>query len=117
MADGGGFRVRSFGNYTSAIMGVVGAGYGYLQASMSEFTPVQGAIALGIAGLILGRVLGTVLKSVFQMILVIIALAVVAFFFRDQLEVWLGFDVFAWFERFVSPYLGGGAGRDAGTDI
>lgn len=105
MAEGQGFRIRSFGNYTSAIMGVIGAGYGYLQASLSDFTPLQGAIALGIAGLILGRVLGTVLKSVFQLVLVVLALAVVAFFFRDPLEAWLGFDVFAWFEAFVRPFL------------
>ncbi|MEL6286585.1 MAG: hypothetical protein AAFR41_11645 [Pseudomonadota bacterium] len=108
MADGRGFRLRSFGNYTSLIMAVVGAVYGYTQAALSEFTPIQGAIALGLAGLILGRVLGTVIKSVFQMILVVIALGIVAFFFRDQLEIWLGFDVFAWFEQFVSPMLGGG---------
>ncbi|MEM0985602.1 MAG: hypothetical protein AAGJ32_05105 [Pseudomonadota bacterium] len=107
MADGKGFKLRSFGNYTSAIMGVVGAGYGYFQAALSDFTPVQGAIALGLAGLVLGRVLGTILRSIFQMILVVLALGVVAFFFRDELETWLGFDVFAWFETFIAPMLGG----------
>ncbi len=110
MAEGQGFRIRSFGNYTSAVMGLVGAAYGYFQASLSDFTPIQGAIALGIAGLILGRVLGTVLKSIFQLVLVVLAIGVVAFFFRDQLEAWLGFDVFAWFEQFVQPMLE----RDAG---
>lgn len=99
------FKLTSFGNVAGLVLGVAGAVYGYFQAAMSDFTPVQGAIALGLAGLIIGRAFGTVIKSILQLTLVVIAIAVVAYFFRDQLEVWLGFDPFAWVQEYFGDYL------------
>lgn len=112
MANATGFRLTSFGNAAGAILGLLGACYGYFQAQMGgleetglDLTPVQGAIALGIAGLILGRLAGFIFRTILTMVILVVVIVAIGFFFREPLAEFLGFDVYAWTEEYLGLEL------------
>lgn len=84
------------GGGVSGLAGLVGAGLGgylgYTQAVATELPPVQGALALGLAGLVLGSAGAFILKSLVQFLIYVLIIAAMAFVFRDQIEGATGID-------------------------
>ncbi len=74
----------------AGLAGIIGAavgGYlGYNQAAAVGMEPLQGALILGGAGLVLGSAGAFVLKSVMQFVIYIILLGVIAYFLQGPIE-------------------------------
>lgn len=81
----------------SSLAGIVGAGIGgyigYTQAaSISELTPITGALILGGVGLVAGSAGAFILKSLMQFLIYAIMLGVVLFVFQSQIEALTGIN-------------------------
>jgi hypothetical protein len=74
----------------AGLAGIIGAavgGYlGYNQAAAVGMEPLQGALILGGAGLVLGSAGAFVLKSVMQFVIYVILLGVIAYFLQGPIE-------------------------------
>ncbi|MFN7056734.1 hypothetical protein [Hyphomonas sp.] len=90
MAYNSGVKLASL---TGVIGGGIGAYLGYNQGLTSEtISPVQGALIMGAIGIVGGSAGAFILKSAMQFIIYIIMLAVIAYFFRGQIEGLTGVD-------------------------
>ncbi|MEP1143868.1 MAG: hypothetical protein ABJH52_09115 [Henriciella sp.] len=81
----------------SSLAGLIGAGVGgyigYTQAAtVSDLTPITGALILGGVGLVAGSAGAFILKSVMQFIIYAIMLGVVVFVFQSQIEALTGIN-------------------------
>ncbi len=78
----------------AGIVGAVVGGYiGYTQAeSISELTPVSGALILGGVGFLAGSIGAFLLKSVMQFAIYVIMLGIVVFVFQNQIEALTGIN-------------------------
>ncbi len=81
----------------SSLAGIIGAGVGgyigYTQAaSVSDLTPISGALILGGVGLVAGSAGAFLLKSVMQFVIYAIMLGVVVFVFQNQIEAMTGIN-------------------------
>lgn len=75
----------------SSLAGIIGAGVGgyigYTQAaSVSDLTPISGAMILGGVGLVAGSAGAFLLKSLMQFLIYAIMFGVVIFVFQNQIE-------------------------------
>jgi hypothetical protein len=74
----------------AGLAGIIGAavgGYmGYNQAAAVGMEPLQGALILGGAGLVLGSAGAFILKSVMQFVIYVIMLGVIAYFLQGPIE-------------------------------
>jgi len=75
------------------IGGGIGAYLGYNQAiAIEDMAPVEGALIMGAIGMVAGSAGAFVLKSAMQFIIYIILFALLAYFFRAQIEGLTGID-------------------------
>ena len=84
----------------SSLAGLIGAGVGgysgYTQAeTVSDLTPITGALILGGVGLVAGSAGAFLLKSLMQFAIYVIMLGVVVFVFQSQLEALTGINPIA----------------------
>ncbi|MEM1391585.1 MAG: hypothetical protein AAGG45_10945, partial [Pseudomonadota bacterium] len=83
---------QTVGGITGIIGAVIGGFMGYRQAIEVGMDPFQGALILGAIGLVLGSVGGFILRTLSALIVYVILLGVLAFFFRDQIELLTDID-------------------------
>lgn len=83
---------QTVGGITGIIGAVIGGFMGYRQAIEVGMDPFQGALILGAIGLVLGSVGGFILRTLSSLIVYVILLGVLAFFFRDQIELLTDID-------------------------
>lgn len=81
----------------SSLAGIIGAGIGgyigYTQAeTVSELTPITGALIMGGVGLVAGSAGAFLLKSLMQFAIYVIMLGVVVFVFQSQIEALTGIN-------------------------
>lgn len=81
----------------SSLAGIVGAGIGgyigYTQAeTVSELTPITGALIMGGVGLVAGSAGAFLLKSLMQFAIYVIMLGVVVVVFQSQIEALTGIN-------------------------
>jgi len=81
----------------SSLAGIVGAGVGgyigYSQAaSVSDLTPVGGALILGGVGLVAGSIGAFLLKSAMQFAIYLIMFGIVLYVFQGQIEAMTGIN-------------------------
>ena len=85
------------GGRLSSLAGLIGAGVGgyigYTQAeTVSELTPITGALILGGVGLVAGSACAFILKSLMQFLIYAIMFGVVIFVFQTQIEAMTGIN-------------------------
>ncbi|MEO0607970.1 MAG: hypothetical protein AAFY82_07045 [Pseudomonadota bacterium] len=81
----------------SSLAGLIGAGIGgyigYTQAeTVSDLTPITGALIMGGVGLVAGSAGAFLLKSMMQFAIYVIMLGVVVFVFQSQIESMTGIN-------------------------
>ena len=83
---------QTVGGVTGVVGALIGGFMGYRQALEVGMPPWQGALILGGIGLVLGSAGGYILRSLSAILVYVVLLAVLAFFFRDQIELLTGMD-------------------------
>ena len=83
---------QSVGGVTGVIGAIVGGFMGYRQAIEVGMEPWLGALILGGVGLVLGSAGGFILRTLGAIVMYIILLGVLAYFFRDQIELLTNID-------------------------
>ncbi|MEM7494364.1 MAG: hypothetical protein AAF296_13370 [Pseudomonadota bacterium] len=83
---------QTVGGITGIIGALIGGFMGYRQAIEVGMEPWQGALILGALGLVLGSIGGFVLRTLSALFVYAILLGVLAYFFRDQIELLTDID-------------------------
>ncbi|MDG1825048.1 MAG: hypothetical protein P8H62_02160 [Henriciella sp.] len=80
------------GGVAGVVGALIGGFMGFRQAIEIGMQPWQGALILGAVGLILGSAGGYILRTLSALLVYVILLGVLAYFFRDQIELLTGID-------------------------
>ena len=83
---------QTVGGITGIIGALIGGFMGYRQAIEVGMEPWQGALILGAVGLVFGSIGGFVLRTLSALLVYVILLGVLAFFFREQIELLTDID-------------------------
>lgn len=83
---------QSVGGVTGIVGALIGGFMGYRQAIEVGMEPWQGALILGGVGLVLGSIGGYILRTLGAIFMYGVLLGVLAYFFRDQIELLTGID-------------------------
>ncbi|MEO1641959.1 MAG: hypothetical protein AAFR74_01390 [Pseudomonadota bacterium] len=83
---------QTVGGVTGVIGALIGGFMGYRQAIEVGMEPWQGALILGGVGLVLGSAGGFILRTLGAILTYVVLLGVLAYFFRDQIELLTNID-------------------------
>jgi len=83
---------QTVGGVTGVIGALIGGFMGYRQAIEVGMEPWQGALILGGVGLVLGSAGGFILRTLGAILMYAVLLGVLAYFFRDQIELLTDID-------------------------